>query len=557
MAQGGVTPDVSALFDGGAKLDHVSFTPALEQGKIDNVRFEDADGLRRFYESNHYDPIWVSTRGRKTRRSEAVFESLSRAWTHGLNPYNYHLREIAALLDAEDEDDLYALELLTSDAVVRYVRDLSAMRVDDRRLVSSTIRDMQRYPISEDVLTFLKDDNSPGRALSSFEPQGHLYSILQAELIELVNGKVEPYEEHLPIKFSGLLRPGDSHAAIPVIRQRLGVTENEGSKTYDDYLGQAVMTYQRANGLGDDGVIGPQTLELLNITRQDKIDRVVANLERLRWVAQKKPERYILVNIPSATLWGIERGHTALEMPVIMGTRGRATRSFVTEIQGIRFNPNWTIPPTIKKEDFLPNLVEDPYYATNRGVEMVVGYGDDQITIDPGSVDWANITWDEFKQIRMVQDPGATNPLGQMRVLMPNPYNIYLHDTNKPEYFEKENRFLSSGCVRVSRPMELAHFIMQGRDDWSDQKLLSILGSGRLTEVKTPAPLPVYIVYQTVWLGDDSRVVYGPDVYGWDRKLSGYMKNNDLFFTPERNAELDKIVLNSVHQGLAGATVTP
>ena len=480
------------------------------------------------------------------------------SWTHGLNPLQYHVPEMRALLEQGDKESLYALELLVSDAVVRYVRDLSAMRVD-KSMVSSTIRRKQTQPITEDLLSYLADSSSPERALTGFEPKGNLYSLLQAELVELVESEAEPYEPLLPIRLSGVLRPGDSHNAVGKIRERLqiAVPQGGGKNYYDDGLVQAVMEFQLKNGLADDGVIGPRTMDVLNITRQQKIERVIANLERLRWVAREKPERYILVNIPSATLWAIEDGRAVLDMPVILGRQKRQTEIFITEIEGIRFNPNWTIPPTIKKEDFLPNLVEDPYYATNRGIEFVHGYGANAQTIDPGTIDWATIGWDEFKQIRMVQNPGRSNPLGQMRVLMPNSYNIYLHDTNKREYFQKDDRFISSGCIRVSKPMQLAHFIMEGKPDWSDGKLQTILDSQRLTEVSVAQKLPVFILYQTVWLGDDRKIVYGADVYGKDRQLINHMKSKDLFYIPKFHQQKDEIVYNNVKEGVARVSVNP
>lgn len=549
---------VSEVFDQSPFLVQAGILPVLESGRLNGVRLVDPSGMKVFYGGREFEPLWVKLRSGSSRKAKNAYEVLEKSWTHGLNPENYHLVEISPLLEREDEDALFALEVLMSDAVIRYVRDLSSMRVSDN-MVSRTIRDIQTRPVSEDVLTYLDEYSSPERALSSFEPRGNLYSLLQAELVELVQSEAEPYEPILPIRVSGVLHPGESSPAIRSVRQRLGIDPRSGQADtyYDDELARAVMYFQRQNGLGDDGIIGPRTLSVLNITREQKIERVIANLERLRWIAREKPDRYILVNIPSARLWAIEDGRAVLDMPVILGRKKRETTSFVTEISGIRFNPNWTIPPTIKKEDFLPNLVEDPYYATDRGIEIVQGYGQNAVTIDPGTVDWSALTWDELKDIRMIQNPGSTNPLGQMRVLMPNPYNIYLHDTNKREYFQKDDRFLSSGCVRVSEPMQLANFIMENEPDWSNSKLQNILDSQRLQEVFVTREIPVFLLYQTVWLGDDRKIVYGPDVYGKDRRLVSHLKQRELFYVPERNHKKEQIVYNSSKEGVARISVNP
>ncbi len=558
IAQNNANPILSGIFEGSPFLVQAGINPALDNGRVMDVRFADPDGMRAYYRENGYEPIWVKMRGLYTRKAKAALEVLEDAWTHGLNPTQYHVVQIRDLLERDNKDALFALELLVSDGVIRYVRDLSAMRVDSS-LVSATIRRKQTQPVSEDVLAYVAETSSPDRALSAFEPKGNLYSVLQTELVELVKSEAEPYEPLLPIRLSGVLRPGDSHAAVGKVRERLGVSKPQGESPnyYDDQLAQKVIDFQRRNGLADDGVIGPRTLDVLNISRKDKIERVIANLERLRWVAREKPERYILVNIPSATLWAIDNGRSALEMPVILGRTKRQTEIFITEIEGIRFNPNWTVPPTIKKEDFLPNLVDDPYYATNRGIEFVQGYGANTQTIDPGTIDWATIGWDEFKQIRMVQNPGRSNPLGQMRVLMPNSYNIYLHDTNKREYFQKDDRYISSGCIRVSKPMQLANFIMDGKPEWSESKLQNILDSQRLTEVFVDNKLPVFILYQTVWLGDDRKIVYGPDVYGKDRQLISHMKNKGLFYIPAFSEKNDEIVYNNSKEGVARVTANP
>src|SRR5690606_4328789 len=133
-----------------------------------------------------------------------------------------------------------------------------------------------------------------------------------------------------------------------------------------------------------DGGIGPATQKILNLSRLDKINQLVANLERQRWMDRVKPEKYVMVNIPSATLWAVEKGSAALQMKVIVGKETRPTNSFKTTITGVRFNPTWTVPPTIKREDYLPKLAEDPEYLSKRGIEIKY----EGRTVDPLSVDW-------------------------------------------------------------------------------------------------------------------------------------------------------------------------
>jgi murein L,D-transpeptidase YcbB/YkuD len=125
---------------------------------------------------------------------------------------------------------------------------------------------------------------------------------------------------------------------------------------------------------------------------------------------------------------------------------------------------------------------------------------------------------------------------------MENPYNIYLHDTNHREMFEAGDRTLSSGCIRVSQPEKLADFILNRNEGWSWTGMENMIDSGRMRDVPTAAPLPVYITYQTVWLDSEGRLVYGRDVYGQDAKLVEILKKADAIHIPQA-AEKSQISL--------------
>jgi murein L,D-transpeptidase YcbB/YkuD len=147
------------------------------------------------------------------------------------------------------------------------------------------------------------------------------------------------------------------------------------------------------------------------------------------------------------------------------------------------------------------------------------------MTVDPGLVDWNQATWSDVNNMRMVQGSGSANPLGLVRVIMENPYNIYLHDTPSKSYFKRTDRALSSGCIRMSEPQKLADFVLSHNNGWSEDRKNQILANGRQTDIRADEPLPVYILYQTVWLGDNGQIVYGHDIYGHDAKLLKELKN--------------------------------
>jgi murein L,D-transpeptidase YcbB/YkuD len=260
----------------------------------------------------------------------------------------------------------------------------------------------------------------------------------------------------------------------------------------------------------------------MNKTPQEKFYQIIANLERLRWLEDNKPGKYVLVNIPSSTLWAVENEQVVHEMPVVVGRKDRPTLSFITEITGVRFNPTWTVPPTIKRKDYLPMLRENPMSLAEKGIDLRY----EGQSIDPNSVNWVNFPEDELPNLQMVQGPGDTNPLGHIRILMPNQYNIYLHDTTTPEYFQASERMFSSGCVRVKEPASLATFILKENQNWSDTFIEDKLATGKTADIATSRKIPVYLLYLTTWLNDDGSLSYGPDIYEWDKLILEELKSS-------------------------------
>lgn len=495
---------------------------------------KNSDAIAAFYAGREYEPFWVGQfRAKSVARDMAKI--VEQSWRHGLNPYSYHLEQIHQLIDANDQAHLAELDVLMSDAYVRLGQDLSGIRVNPS-FMKSNIRYWKAPFTAETLLERLDQERNAERIIEGLEPKGQTYKHLQDEFVRLLEKEPEPYEAVLPIRVSGLLKPNQRDKSVPDLRTRLGVEpQTEDEFLYDDRLAAAVIQFQRDNHLKDDGIVGGQTLEILNQSREQKILQIIANLERLRWVEEKKPEKFVVVNIPSAMLWAVDDGKVEFEMEVIVGRKQRATNIFRTEITGVRFNPDWTVPPTIKRDDILPRLREDPEYLNQKGMQLISGRGSDAMTLDPTAMDWENITQAELRDLRMVQVPGARNPLGRIRVLMPNGYNIYLHDTNEPHYFERANRAASSGCIRMKDPERMANFIMRDKKGWDEYSADTLITAGKMRDVFIQETIPVYLLYYTVWLDDTGSVVYGRDLYEFDADLIKMLRDIDGFFIPVDN----------------------
>lgn len=506
----------------------------LQGGSVAGRSLKHPQALQDFYSERGYKGYW--TQGSKLKRdAPSLIKILEDSWTHGLNPFSYHLKTLRVLREDDSEDARAQMDVLLSDAYVRYGQDLTGIRVNPAAFGSDR-RYWQRSMEPSALLDLLSRDI--GSVVDSFTPRGETYKRLRKELMSLVEQRPEAYEAVLPIRIEGLLRPYQEHKAVPDLRVRFGLSGSAGNYVYDDQVASAVMRFQRDHNLAADGVIGPSTLRAINASRMEKIKQIIANLERLRWVEEKKPDTFVVVNIPSAMLWAVDDGRLQFEMPVIVGREKRATNIFVTEITGVRFNPTWTVPPTIKKEDIVPKLIEDPMYLSNKGMELLEGSGADAVTLDPASIDWANITEDELKSLRMVQVSGAHNPLGNIRVLMPNGYNIYLHDTNEPDYFDRPGRAASSGCIRLKDPRRMAQFILQHKDGWSEDLYYKAFESKKMKDVFVTQTIPIYIVYYTVWIGDNGQLVYSNDLYGYDNELIKMLSKIDGFFIPIDNNDI-------------------
>lgn len=524
-----------------AKFDSAfaqALSVSLNSGKIYRQALRDNKALSAFYQARNYDPYWVKGES-LNNNAQKFIQAIADSWTHGLNPYDYHYQEISELSLNPSALDVKTLEVLLSDAFVRYAYDMTGLRVDPD-LFKLDAKDWKVNVSASQALSDLNGSRDIDHLLAKIEPQGRTYKALRREFIKLVQERAELDGEQVHVDFGGLMKPGWDHKAVLDLRKRLDVQIPERNKyVYDDELAAAVIKFQKENNLNADGVLGTNTLAVLNRTHKDKINQLIANMERLRWAKPNTSRRFVIVNIPSYTLWAVENGKVALEMPVIVGSPWRRTRSFATEIKGMRFNPDWTVPPTVKRYDIWPKVQEDPEYLTNKGIELYDGYGRNARTIDPKSVDWDNLSLKELHAIRMVQIPGDHNALGRYRVLMPNPYNMYLHDTNHPEVFEQTELAASSGCMRLKYPEKMAEFVMKGTAGWSNDDMRSTLDSMEVTDVSIDEPIPVQVTYYTAWLDDKGQVVYGHDIYGYDKKLVEELRKLDGYRIPVHHKESD------------------
>ena len=313
------------------------------------------------------------------------------------------------------------------------------------------------------------------------------------------------------------LNPGDKGDHVARLRQRLAVTEDlpvevAAGDTYDTMLTEAVKRFQARHGLPETGSVGPQTIEALNVPVKTRIRQLAASLDRLYGLNFTFGQRYVVVNIPAAVAEAVEDGKVARRYVAVVGKVDRPSPTLTTTITAVNLNPTWTVPLSILKKDIVSKMRKDPGYVARMKMRVLDAAGNE---VDASAVDWQS---DRTPNFTVRQDSGAGNALGNMRIDMPNPHSVYMHDTNHKEFFSADYRFQSSGCTRVRDVQDLAAWILEDRPGWSRKEIDAEIATGKRTTVRPARPIPVAWIYLTGWASPDGAVNFRNDIYNLDPK---------------------------------------
>ena len=282
---------------------------------------------------------------------------------------------------------------------------------------------------------------------------------------------------------------------------------------------EAAKAFQQDAGLRPDGIVSGETLQALNVPIGARIDQIILNMERWRWLPKKFEPDYLLVNIPEYTLHVVEADKEVMTMPVIVGKALNETPVFSDKLEHVVLAPYWNVPFSIIEKELRGKLVANPGYLDRLDMEVVKGWGARATVIDPGTVDWANVTKETFKYT-LRRRPGPKNDLGDVKFIFPNSNDIYLHDTPHDELFSQTNRSFSHGCVRVKEPIKLATYLLRNKVGWDQQTILDTISRRREKYVTLKEKLPVYLVYFTSWADADGHPHFRKDIYGHDKALA-------------------------------------
>ena len=478
--------------------------PAAERTRL-------TDHVRRVYKDLNYQLIWIDGENPARRYTEFA-KALGAAESHGLPASLYALpinaTDKAAKIAAEQAPDL---DVKTTAVFLRYFAHLTGGRLDPRALQSLWTLKPEKPDLVVALTSAVKNNDLPG-AMDRLHPQHPEYRELVNALVRYRAIAAKGGWPSIPA--NAKLKPNQQSAIVPTLRQRLAIEgdldpshEKNTSPVFDDTVVAAVKRFEERHRIEPDGIVDPVTVSAMNVPVEHRIRTIELNLERWRWLPDRMPDRHFVVNVPDFRLEAIEQGKAVLDMRVVVGTPDNKTPIFADEMTHVVFSPYWNVPPSIAQEETIPRALSDPGFLARNNMEVVNESGQ---KVDSGSVDWSNA-----RGLRIRQRPGSGNALGGVKFIFPNNFDVYLHDTNATKLFDRIERGLSHGCVRVEEPHKLAQYVLRDQPEWTAESIDAAMKSGQEKHVKLKTPIPVYILYKTAWV-HDGGVRFLKDLYGHD-----------------------------------------
>lgn len=484
---------------------------------IQGARIALREPLQNFYAKRGFRAAWSHA-----PNAEQLRKALADSYDDGLDPADYHLPLLEKLSKQLSETDSPPVlraqyDILLTEALLRLAYHLSFGKVDPetfdaqwnygRTLASTDVaQKVEQALAAEDVY----------QRVAALKPTHPLYVKLKRELVRFRAVTASNAPPTIPA--GPALKPGMSDARISLVRKRLiasgdlSASDASDSAEYDAPLVAAVRNFQQRMGLESDDVLGPGTIAELNVPAADRIRQLRVNLDRGRVLLRDLPDAFIVVNIAGFTIYFIRGEHIVWNARVQVGKPYRRTPIFRSDISYLVLNPTWTVPPGIIAKDILPAAQRDPDAITRKDLKVLDASGR---VLDPHSIDWTRFRSGHIPYT-LRQDPGPKNALGRVKLMFPNPYLVYLHDTPSQALFDRSERTFSSGCVRVERVLELTELVLDDRERWNQASIARVLDTGETHNVTLSKQIPVLLTYWTAWVDPQGRTNFRRDIYGQD-----------------------------------------
>jgi murein L,D-transpeptidase YcbB/YkuD len=322
-----------------------------------------------------------------------------------------------------------------------------------------------------------------------------------------------------------------------LLRQRLILSDDlaadKTSGPFDADVAEAIKRFQVRHGLAATATVTPRTLAALNVPVQKRIRQLEASLERVDHMNFQSGRRYVIVNLPAAFAEAVENDVVVRRYRVIVGKTEKPSPTLTAEITSVNLNPTWTVPSSIAKTEISAHMRKDPTYLSRMHMDVLDAHDN---PIDPNSVDWSGTRTPNFT---VRQQNGAFNALGAVKIDMPNPYSVYMHDTNQRNLFSDDYRFDSHGCSRVDNVRDLATWLLQAEiPKWNRAALDAAIATGQRQDIALPNKVPVAWIYLTAWMTKDQTIQFRNDIYAQDEQLLEATAEEAAFFNQASNHPL-------------------
>jgi murein L,D-transpeptidase YcbB/YkuD len=527
-------PDSSALVAAPANVTVSPLAEAIRE-RVDHLRYEqqhDVRGARiivddlvaKYYEGQQFQPAWQDP-----AKLDQLIAGIDDLRNDGLDPNDYHVEALRSYrLDIRMKSPLTLqeradMELLATDAFMLGLYHVYIGKVDPEKLSSQWNFAQRPTPSVDEALQRFKARLAAGEINDAFAAVRPTHPWYQRGRERLQEYRAIAAAGGWPSIADGpVLKPGMSDPRVPVLRKRLSITKDlpaslasvtpEAANLYDATLEQGVKAFQERHGLTADGVIGPGTRAAMNVPVQQRIDQIRVNLERARWTLHEIKGEFVLVDVAGFYVSYFRDDEPIWTSKVVVGRDQRETPIFRSKITYVVFNPTWTIPPGILVKDKLPELKRNPGALKRMNIRVLDGSGRE---VNPYSVNWSQYGPSRLPPYQFVQDPGPNNALGLVKIMFPNPYLVYLHDSPAKSLYEQDQRTFSSGCIRVQKPFELAELVLND-PQWNKESIDAVIATKETRTVNLKKPVPVLILYWTAQPRPDGQVIFRNDVYGRD-----------------------------------------
>lgn len=502
----------------------------------------DASLVNKFYSLRGYQPAFITSQGFTAQAQTVKDIFVNRSTLKGLDPRDYWSADMESRFNNPSLTPAQraGLDLLMVQSYVRLAGDLMNGRVDPKLVDSYVMIKKRTFTEFQALNNTLRDGVNTLQALESFEPQHAEYKKLLGVLSSLYQVKTNGgWPKIAGVK---LLKVGVSSPDVPLVRARMMElnllpysSTVDPSQVYDQTLSEAVKQFQWDHKLKSDGIIGKQGFSILNTPVEKRIDQTRATLEKFRWLPRNLGSRYIMVNIARQEMQVVENGQIVMAMKTVNGKELRPTNILIDQVVSVDLNPYWNPPSSLILADIMPKQRADSNHLEEERVK-IFGLGKAVRTVGGGSrifaagadVEPELIDWNQYKNtipaLQFREEPGLRNSLGVVKFQTTNSAAIYLHDTNHREFFDQyDERYLSSGCIRLQRPLDLLQYLLRSNNEGTPQALDQILSlpnayTHKVIKLGKDA-IPFYIMYGTVSFDENGRLRFARDAYNLDERI--------------------------------------